>query len=424
MSGMIPNEVLEILRLVWTAFQEIWWLILPPFLLLVFLEQWKGYIKISYLKSLKWSHLEIRVPKNIERTPKAMEQIFAALYGSYLPLKFMDKWRKGRVLDWASFEMVGNETGVSFYVRVPESNRNLIEAAIYAQYPEAEIHEAVDYVEAMPSILPNKTYDLFGMDFVLAREDAYPIRTYEYFEDKEEERRLDSVAAIVEVMSKLKAGETIWLQLLVQPTNDDWKKKSEEEVNKLIGLKSKKSKGFFPDIVEGGNAFLRDLIKAPFVPLGKEEVVEKKSDSGSQFGSFTQTKKDVVKAIEEKAAKLSFKTNLRFIYIDRRDAFTRVNVSAVVGAIQQFNTKHLNAFKPNGDTITVGKWPFKARGEYLKKRSIMFSYRYRAFAKKTFILNIEELATVFHLPTLVVGAPRLQKLESKKGGPPPNLPIE
>ena len=42
------------------------------------------------------------------------------------------------------------------------------------------------------------------------------------------------------------------------------------------------------------------------------------------------------------------------------------------------------------------------------------------------ILSTEELATIFHFPIRITGmvSPTLEKIESKKAGPPPNLPIE
>ncbi len=42
------------------------------------------------------------------------------------------------------------------------------------------------------------------------------------------------------------------------------------------------------------------------------------------------------------------------------------------------------------------------------------------------ILSTEELATLFHFPIRITGmvAPALEKVESKKAGPPPNLPVE
>lgn len=419
---MTPTEVLYVLG---SVFAKTWWLVAPPFLFFTFLELWLGYVRLLYLRNMQWVLLEVKVPKEITRTPKAMEQVFAAVNAIWPKVSFWEKWLKGKVADWVSFEIVGYSGGVYFFIRLPSAYRNLIEAALYAQYPGAEITEASDYVEILPSTMPNKVYDLFGTNYVLAREDAYPIRTYEYFEDMEEERRLDPIAAITEAMSKLKSGEMIWLQLLIQPVEDDWKKKAEETINQLIGAKPKSSPSIFSAAVD----LIVDLIKAPFVPpdwaVGGEKKPEKKSEGPQNLVAFLTThKRDVVKAMEDKISKIGFKTNFRFLYIDRRDSFTRVNVAAVVGALQQFNTKHLNAFKPDMATMTIGKHPFKQRREYLRKRDIFTAYKFRAFAGKSFILNTEELATLYHFPSIVVAAPKLQRLEAKKGEPPPNLPIE
>jgi len=42
------------------------------------------------------------------------------------------------------------------------------------------------------------------------------------------------------------------------------------------------------------------------------------------------------------------------------------------------------------------------------------------------ILSTEEMATLFHFPLRVSGmiSPAMGKVESKKAGPPPNLPVE
>ena len=46
------------------------------------------------------------------------------------------------------------------------------------------------------------------------------------------------------------------------------------------------------------------------------------------------------------------------------------------------------------------------------------------FASKEIVLNVESLATLFHPPTFrVLTAPHIQRIESKKTGPPAGLAI-
>ncbi|MEK7086845.1 MAG: hypothetical protein AAB935_01150, partial [Patescibacteria group bacterium] len=216
---MIANIVSSILQFLAAAL----WVLVPLLLLSVFLDTWLLYRRSKYINSIVWKTLELKVPKTVIKSPRAMEQVFAALHGTYsFGIRFWNKWWKGEVEGWMSFEMVGRAHGVHFFVRTPEGFRNLIESAIYAQYSDVEIVEVQDYISQFPPSLPDKTYDIFGGDFILAKENAYPILTYPHFEEPgrvPEERRLDPIAHLVEVMSNLKESEAIWLQLLIRPTD-------------------------------------------------------------------------------------------------------------------------------------------------------------------------------------------------------------
>ena len=41
----------------------------------------------------------------------------------------------------------------------------------------------------------------------------------------------------------------------------------------------------------------------------------------------------------------------------------------------------------------------------------------------TYVLNTEELATLWHFPGQIMRVPSLERIESKEASPPPNLPI-
>ncbi|MBI5147988.1 MAG: hypothetical protein HZA37_02445 [Parcubacteria group bacterium] len=411
---MIP----EIINSVVEVFSAVWWIVLPLTLFFVFRDLWLQYVRGEYRKSIQWVTLEVKVSRNILKTPKAMEQIFAAAHATYsFGIKPFDKWWEGKIEDWTSFEIVGHSGGVYFFIRTAAKYRNLIESAVYSQYPDAEIRESDDYTDLFPSVLPNKTYDIWGCDFILARESAYPIRTYPYFEATVEEQRLDPVAAVTEVMSKLKEGETIWLQVLIRPTGDSWKKEGEEIVGKLIGKKPAVKSSFLSEVGE----FAKNLLIAPF---GEPVWSEKSASAASAAPPLTPGGKEIIKEVENKISKIGFETDIRFIYIDRKDSFTRSNIAAIMGAFRQFNTQNLNAFRPASETITVARQPFKKKKEYLRKRFLYWAYRVRLMPVKLPVLNIEELATIYHYPTMYVEAPMLRHVESKKGGAPVDLPIE
>lgn len=398
---------------------------MPIGLTYIFWDFWKYYIYISYLRSVKWVLLEVKIPAVIEKTPKAMEQIFAAVYGIYsFGFTLVQKYWDGHLAeDFISFELVGYAGGVHFYIRVPELYRNVIESAVYAQYPDAEVVQpAEDYRDLMPKTLPNKVYDIFGFDYHLIKDSSYPIRTYEYFEAPQEEYRLDPIAAITEVMSKLKDDEALWIQIFVRPTGDEWKKKGEELRDKLAGrIKSAAPPGISQKIFE----FIKNLIFAPLEhPIWTEAKEEKKE---SRLLLLTPGEKDILEAIEKKISKLGFEVNVRFVYIDKRESFTRLNVAATISTFHQFNALNLNGFRPNIDTMTIVrgniKW-FKNQRLWSRKRQMYDNYRKMRWPRKRSILNTEELATLYHFPSIVVEAPLLRRLGAKKGEPPAGLPVE
>lgn len=404
---------------VWNA---TWWVVLPLISFLLFWEFWVLYIRFRFIVAIKWVLLDIKIPKNILQTPKAMEQVFAAAHAPYsYGLRFMEKYWEGKVEYWMSFEMVSLGGDVHFYLRLPKQYRNLMESAIYAQYPSAEISEVEDYVRQAPKVLPNKTYDLWGMELVLLNPDPYPIRTYPMFEEAVEERRVDPVAMITEVMSKLKAEEQIWIQILARPTGSDWRKKGEELMDKMLGKEPKKKEGVFGFLSPGVS--FQELARAPF-EHPSVEAKKKKEDDKFRLLMLTPSEKEKVEGIERKTSKLGFETTIRFIYIDRRDSFSRDNVAAVQGAFRQFNTQNLNLLRPDKKTMTAAVHGlFKKTRLNWRRRLIFERYRDLVLNHKKPILNIEELATIYHIPITAVAAPQLSRVEAKKGGAPPTLPL-
>lgn len=406
------------LKDVWSA---TWWIIVPLLSFSLFWEFWVSYIRFRFITKIEWVLLELKVPKNTLQTPKSMEQIFAAAHAPYsYGLRLLEKYWEGKVEYWMSFEMVSLGGETHFYIRLPKQFRNLMESAIHSQYPDAEITEAVDYVRQMPRVLPDKTRTLHGMEFILREPNPIPIRTYPMFEEMIEERRVDPVALIAEAMAKLKDDEQIWIQILARPTGDAWRKEGQAIIDKIFGKEKPKKPSMWPG---GLGLTAGEIVAAPFVHPGLE--AKKKDDQSKfKFVVLNPSEKELVEGIERKTAKLGFETTIRFIYIDRRDAFSRDNVASVMGAFRQFNTQNLNLLRPDKKTLTAAVHGlFKELRLNWRRRLVFEHYRDLIFNSHNSILNIEELATIFHFPITAVVAPTLGRIESRKGGPPPTLPL-
>ena len=346
------EDFLNNLYIFWLLVKNTWWIFLPLVLFFILKRTYLTYLIVRYFRNLKWVLLEVRIPREVAKPPLAMEQIFAGLHSAYRAFDFYEKYVNGIQQDYFSVEVAGIGGEIHFYFYVPSYYRNLIEALVYSQYPESEIREVEDYFSSLPDDLPNNEFEIFGSEFVLAKEDGYPIRTYKEFsiEDissKEEMRKVDPFSALAEVLGKLRPGEYVGIQLLIKPTGDKWKKEGEALVNKLIGKKTATKKPFVSKIVAELHGAYNNVVGVESKP-SKPAVDEK----GTMMQHLSPGEKEVVVAIERNIAKIGFETVLRFIYVARRDVFDMASFSSINAVLRQYNTQNLNGFKINGASLT------------------------------------------------------------------------
>ena len=415
---------MEVLSFLFFVIKATWWFLTPLFLFFPVKKSWLYWRRKIYYDSLEFVLLEIRIPPDVLKTPKAMEYVFVGLHGVWDDLNFRDIWVKGEKLPSFSLEISGTGGDVHFYIHTQKKLRNFVESQVYSQYPDAEIIEASDYTNLVPPNLPNKDWDVWGTDLMLVREDPYPIRKYIDFEEMVEERRLDPIASIAEILNKLRAGEHIWIQIIIQPNGDLNKlhKEGEKVLTKLLGRKEEKKVGI-------GDAALSSLGESVMLATGKTPEEEKKEDMLSPLEwRLSPGEREILEQIEEKTAKIAFDTLIRFIYIGRNDVFSKTNIAALFGFFRLFNTFNLNSFRPNSKTLPKRSFVYfrKLRLHFRKMRIVMW-YKWRRVLPGNitpmFQLNVEELATVFHLPGLIVKAPFMPRVETRRPPPPPGLPV-
>jgi len=404
---------------------------------------WLDESQAKFAAGINYIILEIKFPRDNEFFPKAMEQVFASFYQVYsFGIKPEKKWLEGQLEERISIEMASSKEGIRFFIRVNKKNRPIIESAIFSQYPGAEITEATkDYVSEFPADLPNERYDIMGADMVLGKKgkenDAYPIRTYSYFlgERKYEEQEVDPIAILAEVMSSLKDNERMWVQFLISPAGDALKDAAKKVIAEKMGKKEEPKSSIFGAIF----AFIGEVIKELAQIFTASPAKEDSKKNEEKPKNLSSADNEAIRAIETKAAKLAFKTIIRIIYIDQKNTFSGSNFKAATSAFQQFSVQNLNYIRPAALTMTIPERFFvinKKKKLLRKKKLIYKNYIERNFTNFTNVeamyrkcldpslMNIEELATLFHPPTKRVMATGLGQVEPKKGAPPINLPIE
>lgn len=381
-------------------FGELWFVWMPPLLFFIFRMLWQKYAELKYVLNLSWILLEIKLPREVLKGPQAMESIFSALHATGIPISFFKRLLHSVVQPWMSFEIVSMNGHVHFFVYTQTFFRKFVEAQFYGHYSGVEIAEADDYTAIIPDGAPDEEWELWGTEFGLTKEDAFPIKTYIDFKlDQpmvEEAQKVDPISSLIEVFGSAKEGEQLWLQILIRPSSSDrWKKAAEQQIDKLLG---------------------RDK------PPPKEGPQQQKR--------LSKAEENAVEAIGRNIAKLGYDTGIRYCYVAKRDRFNAVNIAAMIGVMKQYNTQHLNGFKPAVTTSASGiyKILFKARRERMLKNEMLSAYKRRSYFtlphhRVPFVFNTEELATIYHLPGAVSETPTFGRIEAKKGTPPPTLPV-
>ena len=109
--SLFTNEVsLKVFRYLYFS-SPIW---LPIILGFLFMEIWFRYIRTKYIEDQGFILLEVKLPKEINKSPLAMELVFIALYQVGSPKNYMETYLDGKVKPWYSFELVSLEGQVKF----------------------------------------------------------------------------------------------------------------------------------------------------------------------------------------------------------------------------------------------------------------------------------------------------------------------
>ncbi len=385
----------------------------PLFFGYLFHHQWMHFVQGRYMSRINWILLEVKLPREIHKTPLAMEIVLNALYQSSSKMTWWDKYWKGKVKDWFSLEMVSIDGHVKFFIRTVAFYKNVVEAQLYAQYPDIEIHEVPDYTRYVDYRGKEGEWEMISSEYTLTKEDAYPIKTYvDYGLDKEgvkEEFKIDPLTSIIEYLGSIGKDEQVWVQILVQSASKRYK------------IKSGAKKGKMGDWKDEGKELITKLTK-------RDEM----AGEGNQFKMLMMTKgeSEVIAAIERNINKLGFDCGIRAVYLAKREKADYSHIKALGGLFRPFTSNNLNAFK--GSDQTFG-WDFpwqdydKTRLTW-KKIEMFDAYKQRSWFHlptklKPFVLTTEELATIYHFPGGVAQTPTFGRIPSRKSEAPINLPV-
>lgn len=395
---------------------------------------WKGYlnyIQERYKFRTPYVMYHIQVPQMHEQSMKAVEQIFVHLYGAQDNPSREEAYWDGFVQPPFTFEIVSRGGYIDFYVRTPQYHREMLLAAFYAQYPDALLTEVEDYSKDITiDMINDDKVKAYGSELKLALGDERPIRSWPNWEHNLAGVSVDPLASILEMMSRLRPGEQWWLQIIAQPTPADPFK---ERAQKVID-----------DVVEPGGAgtSYNALDKALDIPVSVLGAVHDQIWPG-EYGSdaaaskagerqrLTDPEKEFVQEVDRKMSRWPYKTKIRWMYFSPPNLFDfPLGRRGMLGALQQF--RFINWFvEGNKARLDAGtlRWRklFPERRIKTRTRKMLWAYQSRDMSRGEhdgFVLNTEELASIFHFPQIEVRAPFVAKATSRGVEPPTSLVYE
>lgn len=392
--------------------------VLAALLLVLFRELWVDYVRAKNFLSIKYCVVEIKLPKDTFKSPLAMEVFLTSLHNTADGSQYNMYW-KGETRPWYSLELISIEGQVKFMMWMEERRKTNLVSALYSQYPDAEVRDVEDYAKSVH--FDPDTMKMWAAEFKFTKPDPYPIKTYvDYGLDKDpkEEFKVDPLLPLLEFLGSVGPNSQVWIQIPIIAHKDDqklpghifkrgdlWKEKAKELINEIMirDAKTKVSGELNPDT---------GYSKMPTLSKGEQETVT---------------------ALERSISKFAFDAGIRALYIAKKDVFnTPYGVGGIVGSLKHFSGEGFNGFKPNGKKWLVQfDYPWQDFMNIRKNRQSRLalaaykrrSFFYEPFKSPVLVMNVEELATIYHFPGSVSRTPTLERLPSKKAQAPSNLPI-
>jgi hypothetical protein len=391
----------------WYLFAHGGWLFFSIFFIYFLYRSYMREINNYFLSKADPVLLQIKVERTNLQSTLAVEQIFAQMHAIHTAISTAEKYLEGKDQWSVALEIVSIGGKVSYFVHTPRRYIGLVESAFYARYPSAEIVEVEDYMKPLNPWGPDKTYDVWGTEFKMLKDVAFPIRTYKDFEHSSaEEKIIDPLAGLIEALSRAGEHELMAYQVVIKPIADnDWSPKAMDVSKKL-----KK------DFMQG-------------------ESVEDGEEQQKRGGAMTPGERKVIESIENKSSKPAYEAKIRLMHVGPKTNFDGSKKGLMIGGLRHFTDPNTNGFKPDTTKIWTShnyiffrslEQPYMDYKAETKKKRFIQAYAERSmwYGLPPMILNIEELATLFHFPINV--SPMQSAVENiavKKGQPPADLPV-
>ncbi len=327
-----------------------------------------------------------------ESNQKELKQILAGIENFYANLGGLradrgpKTWLFGRYDNW-SFEIVLDAEGlITFFVVVPEYLKDYFQQQILSQYPFCQIEEIPDY-----NIFGVRGFAAAGF-LKLLKNQMFPIMTYRQMDS-------DPLTALITTLSKLPKGQRAAIQFVMRSARKEWRRRGVKIASEMQQGKSFKE-------ASGQSGFL-SFLGGPGEWFSGQSRRENQPEK--ELHRLSPMEEEMVKSIEQKASRAGLDVNIRLVVFAPLESQAKDSLRQLGGSFAQYsNYEYANGFK------LVMKGSVKR---------IVKNFIHRFYNPKVgFVLNVEEVASLWHLPLSGTEVPKIRWLQARRLPPPVDMP--
>src|SRR5581483_3635787 len=317
----------------------------PFFLILAVYKLMGDYHRALYYAQIPWVLLEIKIPKDVFKSPRAMEFVIAGMSKPDYERNWYEKWWKGSTRQDFSLEIASIHGEIHFFIWTRKEQQRIIEGNLYSQYPGIEVFEVPDYTKQI--VYDPKTMGLIAFEFDLVKPDVYPIRTYIDWgmdKDPKEEYKIDPLTPLLEYMGSFGRGQIALFQIMLRRHmgGESKVKEYDSKVKEEVEISPGNKKLIYVEKTIDKSA--KDEIKK-IEDAAKQKLDEEGKPIPGSGRFLNDTETDIIKSIWRKVSKNAFDVGIRIIYMAPKEIYSGGHIGGMVGGMMHFNANNFNSFK-------------------------------------------------------------------------------
>lgn len=340
--------------------------------------------------------LEIFVDRQNEKWPWAFEHILIILHKILEKSKTGIFWKTTYTRPSFSFEIAKIWNKIRFFVVCETEYENFLKNQIYAHYPNIEIKNTQDYLEAIPN-------DKIVYSHVeLEKHYLYPIKNFVELQESSSRETIDPYSSLTSALSRIGNNSVNMFQINFSPYPDEYWKEDAERIMKI--LESKLPITIQKILINYNLSFFK-IFLFPFYLIIKiiSLLLPKHEDEHHDEKHHDILSEDT----KNKLTHYGYGVTLNVISASDDMVQNKLNIKEIVSTLWVYSFPGQNGFELKEMANDI------AGIEKIKSRE----------NTDDFILSTKELSGLVHLPTTYVKTPNINWVLSRNFEPPSNLPI-